>query len=328
MIRQDNGKHASDIRDLSSMERKVSRYSTMNVEENIYIRALPDTRHPLLMLDDLDEGGLAHLASTPFEPAAVVETSQGNFQCWFRLPRSFDREERKAMERVFVAALAQKGLKADKKSADGGHYGRLVGFRNLKPTRNGFQVRLVSASGHILTETDMEFLLEAAQALDITEKDAKETMLQASLHDIRMHNFSNAPRLQRDMQWIIESLRPTNSPSETDWYIACRLAKRGYTKEDIAKAILDYGPNDISRKHDAPYYLTLTASNAFGRFGEKAPVPSPLPPAPIAEGACCSCARGPGPAGDGGGGQAQRPQAKRLRPRLGVKRRFGATIVG
>lgn len=318
IINQATGKHMSDIREWSGMERKISRYESMNNDENIYIRALPDIRHPLLMLDDLDEAGLAHLVTTPYEPACVVETSEKNFQCWFRLPQAFDREERKTMERVFVAALEKAGAKADKKSADGGHYGRLCGFRNLKPSRNGFRVRLVSASGHVLTETDLEFLLEAAQALEITEKDAKETMLQASLHDIRMHNYSNPSKLHKDMQWILESLRPTNSPSETDWYIACRLAKRGYTKEDIAKAIIDYSPNEISRKHDAAYYLELTAKNAVDRYGNKTPTPAPTPH-PTTEGACCSCAGGPAAAGGGGGHDKMGARRSRVG---GVKPRF------
>ena len=314
IINQQTGKHMSDVRDWSSMERKISRYSSMNVDENIYIRALPDTRHTLLMLDDLDEAALDALEA-PYTPACIVETSQGNFQCWFRLPRPFGRDERKAMERVLVAALASKGLQADKKSADGGHYGRLCGFVNLKPSRDGFRVRLVSASGHVLSEGNLEFLLEKAQELEITERDAKEAIVEASLHDIREHRYTNPQRLERDMVWIIESLRPTNSPSETDWYIACRLAKRGYTKEDIAKAILDYGPNDISRKHDASYYLNLTAANAIGKYGRKE---GPLPPS--SEGACCSCAGGPAAAG-GGGGQ-DKSQAKRIRSRFGVKPRY------
>lgn len=322
MINQATGKHMSDPRTIITLEKKFDRYLEKNSNgENIYIRAPQDEPHSLLMLDDLNEAGLNFISEKFAHPACIVETSECNFQCWYRLPQRFEREDRKNMERVFVEALHKQGLPVDKKSADGGHYGRLAGFINCKPSRNGFCVKLVNADGHILTDDNVEYLLDAAQQLAITDTEAKITILNANIHDIKSHIYTNS-KILKDIVWIAESLRPTNSPSETDWYIACRLAKKGYTENDISKALLEFSPNDISRKHDPAYYLNLTASNAVKKYPPAtSPQPTPKePPTPPKQvGACCSCACSPSTAGTAGGGHHQpakpRPKIAGVKPR-------------
>lgn len=326
MINQGTGKHMSDPRTIVTLEKKFDRYITMNSQgENIYIRAPQDEAHGLLMLDDLDERGLAFITEKFSSPACIVETSECNFQCWYRLPQRFEREDRKIMERVFVEALQKQGLPIDKKSADGGHYGRLAGFINCKPSRNGFCVRLVNADGHILSKDNVEYLLEMAKSLSITEKEAQKTISDANLYDIQNHIYTNQ-KILKDIVWIAESLRPTNSPSETDWYIACRLAKKGYTENDIAKALLDFSPHDIQRKHDPAYYLNLTAANAVKKYPPASPTTAkePTPTTEKQVGACCSCARSPEPAGGGEGHHKPTNTATPTRPKrraMGVKPR-------
>ena len=49
---------------------------------HIYLR--PSGEHRYTVLDDFDGAKLARLSADGFEPCAVVETSQGNFQAWLK----------------------------------------------------------------------------------------------------------------------------------------------------------------------------------------------------------------------------------------------------
>lgn len=278
MINQHTGKHMMDARDWLDMERKLSRYATMNAnDENIYIKAFAEIAHNVVMQDDISIEGIEFLKSKEYLPACVVETSAGNYQAWFRLPFVAPASTRKAIEHVLIAALAQQGLSADKKSADGCHYGRLAGFRNCKPKHDGFIVLLTEATGHQLTKAQGEFLLEAAKQLDF----AKETPVSdAELDDIRGHRYTNPGKMSADLKWLLPSLQPTKSQSEQDWYIACRLAKRGHSQMDIAKTLLEHGPGDTNRKNDPAYYLLHTAQKAIGAFGPVTSAYEPQAPKP------------------------------------------------
>ena len=66
-----------------------------------------------------------------FQPAAVVETSPGNFQVWLNhgrilSDRTFSTQAAKELARRFGG---------DPSSADWRHFGRLAGFTNQKPNR-------------------------------------------------------------------------------------------------------------------------------------------------------------------------------------------------
>jgi hypothetical protein len=105
--------------------------------------------HGLSLVDDLKADALAGMKAEGFEPAAVVETSPGNFQAWLKHGEILDEA---ASTRA--AKLLAERYGGDLGSADWRHFGRLAGFTNPKPNRrlaSGLQpfARLLEASGQI-----------------------------------------------------------------------------------------------------------------------------------------------------------------------------------
>lgn len=112
---------------------------------NIYIR--PKGEHDLSLVDDLKPESIARMKAEGFQPAAIVETSPGNFQAWLKHPAALPREVSTAVARE-LASLFHGDLGA----ADWRHFGRLAGFTNRKPKyamedgRFPF-VRVINSSG-------------------------------------------------------------------------------------------------------------------------------------------------------------------------------------
>ena len=84
-----------------------------------------------------------------FAPAAVVETSPGNFQAWLKHGEVLDE-----VTSTRAAKLLAERFGGDPGSADWRHFGRLAGFTNPKPSRrlaSGLQpfARLLEASGQV-----------------------------------------------------------------------------------------------------------------------------------------------------------------------------------
>jgi RepB DNA-primase N-terminal domain len=114
---------------------------------HIYIR--PGGPHGLSLIDDLNAGALAEMKAEGFEPAAVVETSPGNFQAWLKHRETLDE----AASTRAAKMLAER-YGGDPGSADWHHFGRLAGFTNPKPNRrlaSGLQpfARLAEANGQV-----------------------------------------------------------------------------------------------------------------------------------------------------------------------------------
>lgn len=119
---------------------------------HIYVR--PAGEHSYSLLDDLDSTSLFRLHRQGYEPAAVVETSPGNYQAWLKHAAPLPRE---------VATLAAQTLArrfgGDVGAADWRHFGRLPGFTNRKlkhqrPDGTFPFVLLRSAGGQVFSSAD------------------------------------------------------------------------------------------------------------------------------------------------------------------------------
>jgi len=93
-------------------------------ESHIYVR--PKGESNLTLVDDLKPSAVARMRQDGFQPAAVVQTSPGNYQVW-KHPSRLD----KALGTTVARALAER-FGGDVKAADWRHFGRLAGFRNTK----------------------------------------------------------------------------------------------------------------------------------------------------------------------------------------------------
>jgi len=112
---------------------------------NIFIR--PAGEHHLSLVDDLAFAAIRRMKLEGFAPAAVVETSPGNFQAWLSHGEMLEKEVSARAAR----ALAQR-FGGDPGAADWRHFGRLAGFTNRKSSRrqdNGLYpfVHLIEGTG-------------------------------------------------------------------------------------------------------------------------------------------------------------------------------------
>jgi hypothetical protein len=129
---------------------------------HIYVR--PAGAHGLSLVDDLKAGTLVRMKADGFAPAAVIETSPGNFQAWLKHGEVLDET---ASTRA--AKLLAERYGGDPGSADWRHFGRLAGFTNPKPSRrlaSGLApfARLLDASGQVYRQAPV-FIAEVKAAL-------------------------------------------------------------------------------------------------------------------------------------------------------------------
>jgi hypothetical protein len=94
-------------------------------ESHIYVR--PKGESNLTLVDDLKLSSVTRMRQEGTQPAAVVQTSPGNFQAWIKHSTRLDKELGTAVARELA-----KRFGGDVKAADWRHFGRLAGFRNTK----------------------------------------------------------------------------------------------------------------------------------------------------------------------------------------------------
>src|SRR5271156_3090179 len=115
---------------------------------HIYVR--PAGAHGLSLVDDLKADTFIRMKADGFAPAAVVETSPGNFQAWLKHPCQLPRE----LSTLAARRLAEE-FGGDRGAADWRHFGRLSGYTNRKARHfeavSGFYpfVRLIEAAGEV-----------------------------------------------------------------------------------------------------------------------------------------------------------------------------------
>jgi hypothetical protein len=120
---------------------------------NIYIR--PAGEHDLSLVDDLNPANLHAMKRAGFAPAAVVETSPGNFRAWLKHHRPLTKELGTAAARELAREFG-----GDIGAADWRHFGRLAGATNRKSRHfradTGYYpfVLLREASGEIYPESE------------------------------------------------------------------------------------------------------------------------------------------------------------------------------
>ena len=120
---------------------------------NIYIR--PRGEHNLSLIDDLSGNVVTVMKRAGFAPAAVVETSPGNFQAWVKHSEQLSKELGTAAARKLAERFG-----GDPAAADWRHFGRLAGFTNRKrayrDAGTGLHpfVKLIEAPGLVYIEAE------------------------------------------------------------------------------------------------------------------------------------------------------------------------------
>ncbi|OZB74548.1 MAG: DNA topoisomerase [Thiomonas sp. 14-64-326] len=252
----------------SELERSVPWLKRMNARGNdIYVR--PDGDHGLVLVDDLKAEALERMQREGYAPAALLETSPGNFQAWVKLseaPLSVAVRTRAAQE------LAQH-YGGDLNNADGRHFGRLAGFTNRKPqhTRHNRQPYvLAQACPGTIARAAAAYLQQIAQGLDKEAEELERRERRDALQSARPGAGRDPiQEYQRQAQRLLAQYGADADLSRVDWMIATDMAKSGrFTLQDIATGIRACSPNVDRRKMGhIEDYATRTAAKAWSDPG-------------------------------------------------------------
>ena len=150
--------------DVAGLMRSIPWLRLQNSQgRNIYVR--PQGEHNLSLVDDLNHAVVEQMKRAGFQPAAVIETSPGNYQAWLKHPERLPKDLGTAAARVLAREFG-----GDLGAADWRHFGRLGGFTNRKPSRRGADwlypfVRVIEATGSTYPAAE-RFLATVKRQLD------------------------------------------------------------------------------------------------------------------------------------------------------------------
>jgi hypothetical protein len=226
------------IWDTDQVIKSVSWLRRQNYEgRNIYIR--PRGEHDLSMVDDLTMSAVTAMREAGYAPAAVVETSPGNYQAWMKHANRVNKEISTAAART----LAEK-FGGDRGAADWRHFGRLAGFTNRKAkyldASTGLYpfVRLIEARGEVYLEAD-RFLTGVQNEVERQRADRKR---------LRQEIARTAPARSKDLK-NVEAFRADarygGDGTRIDLAYAVYAFSRGATAAEVEAAIRS---RDLSHK--------------------------------------------------------------------------------
>jgi hypothetical protein len=116
---------------------KWAKWNNAKNGANVFIRPAPQNNHPWLFFDDLTVEFAMKISQK--YASLVVETSRKNCQIRLLSTKDLTQAERAAVQKQ----LAPK-INADPGSTSGDKWGRLAGFQNRKPGKDGFWTRLIA----------------------------------------------------------------------------------------------------------------------------------------------------------------------------------------
>lgn len=215
--------------------------------EDIYIRPAGDTG--VILVDDVKPQALETLKARGYAPAAVIETSPGNYQAWIKIS---DQPQPLEVRKMAAQALA-KIAGGDMNSADGAHYGRLAGFTNRKPAyeRDGRSPYVLAhPCPGAVAEKGPEMARRIAQHIeqqrDEQHKREKLEAIRATATGVTHYKTADAYRAEYAV--LLKRYGDDMDASKADFMIAKSLAKRGYVADYIAGAIRTESPCIETRK--------------------------------------------------------------------------------
>jgi hypothetical protein len=213
---------------------------------NIFIR--PAGEHHLSLVDDLAFAAIRRMKLEGFAPAAVVETSPGNFQAWLNHGQMLERAVSTRAARAFAQRFG-----GDPGAADWRHFGRLAGFTNQKSSRrqdNGLYpfVHLIEGTGIVYPRAG-EFVAQLRkEVVNQAEAGARlRDQLGCSRNTAResprltIDDFRRSPKYQGDgnridLAYAIYALLH-NVPEEE---IRAAIASRDLSKKGLERRQRDY----------------------------------------------------------------------------------------
>lgn len=230
---------------------------------DIFVR--PSDSLGVILLDDLCVEAISALQRDGLMPAAIVETSPDNYQCWIRLILNQQHQQisTKAI-RVLTMKLASL-YGADPRSTDWRHFGRLAGFTNRKPchSRQGrYPFVLLRQATAIVAPNGRQWLIDAYRQATTTRP---EMTLHSAPTPPYIHNLSYLQRAQRILRFNQDKPWTLNPDlSRMDLMIAREKLREGCSPKTVARFIKDGSPDLARRKRGhLNDYLQRTINRAL-----------------------------------------------------------------
>lgn len=250
---------------------------------DVYITPIDDNFHHILV-DDLTETGVQYIKEN-YRPCEIHSSSKNNFQAILRVPKKEVSEAEQSAANVLIKALnrlpagcgGDAGISAVRRNF------RMIGFKNAKPERAGFQSDLIfSSPGAVCERATAE--LDAirtqrqsqAQAQEKTRRvkaietsgdfsiprPEGETVADAHFRQAwrRIHGLAKA-KVEEGIWGKIDS-------STIDFRVCVEMLKSGYSEEATAEALQRCSPNLCDRHRDPVGYTALTIEAAADALEE------------------------------------------------------------
>jgi hypothetical protein len=267
------------------VEKKMQRLLGLKeAGRNIYYTPISEGKHHLL-IDDMDNVKLTDLIMDGYRPAAVIESSPGNWQAIITIPKlgtDMDRE----IGNAIVAKLNKEY--GDPKVSGELHAHRAPGFDNKKakhrrPDGSFPEVLLkqhhkvecdktIELSKAIRAEMEQERTGEAEKMKKMLERVSRQHgNAVTDTNTAYIAHFQDILRLQKNAGRSIDKI----DASRMDAMIGVRLRATGHTKEQIAGTLKVMAP-EIRKEfgsagtHQWNEYSERTANYVFSYAGDKA----------------------------------------------------------
>ena len=239
--------------------------------ENIYYTPLSQDRHHIL-IDDMSAQSVNRLRADGFQPAVILLSSPGNFQCILTIPKLGTEFDRQVGNRLTEQLNRQYG---DKNLSGCIHPHRAPGFENRKPKHRredgSFpEVRLIAAS-RLECPKALALSRQLNSHLEEANRKARERAARVGAA-ASFAGFPGSPVAAYHAHFNdIHRHMVVEDASRVDAMIAIRMRATGHSQADIAAAIEQCAPalrNGEKRRnwHD---YAERTANYAFGFAGDR-----------------------------------------------------------
>ena len=235
--------------------------------ENIYYTPLSQDKHHIL-IDDMSKESLERLQRRGFQPAVILQSSSGNFQCILTVPKLGTEFDRDVGNRITERLNREYG---DKKLCGCIHPHRAPGFENRKSKHRKEdgtypQVRLLFAERRQCFKA-----LELAKWIDHEYREAARKRLQARpfpAANLRPGNPSKAYYAHLDN---IRRHMTIDDYSRVDAMIALRMRANGHSREAVVETLRTCAPTirENAKGRDWQRYAERTAEYAFGMAGDR-----------------------------------------------------------
>ena len=233
--------------------------------ENIYYTPLSEDKHHIL-IDDVTPENVVRLQKDGYRPAAIIESSPGNYQCILTFPK-FDGEFDRQIANQLTAILNREY--GDPKLSGAIHPHRAPGFENRKPKhkgKNGLYPLVVLR--HAVQQICKKALIEARKI------EQAFTQQLAARKKVRPDYLSLNPGDPHTAYFLhyenIRSHLSIEDFSRVDAMIALRMRANGHSPNAVLSAIRECAPTirtGRDKRRDWADYAARTVNYAFGVAG-------------------------------------------------------------